>query len=200
MPRPLSTAEIADFRDRLCEAAAGIFAEKGIAGFTMRELAGRVGVSPMTPYRYFKDKDEILAAVRARAFDAFAEALEAAYAAAGDAMSRSNASGRAYVAFALAHPEAYHLMFDIAQPAQGAYPDLARAEERARATMTRHLDPLIAQGVFAGDPVLIGHVFWIMLHGAVSLKLAGKLTKDYGFEKILEAAFRALSAGFSARR
>ena len=46
----------------------------------MRQLAAELGVSPMTPYRYFEDKDAILAAVRTRAFDRFAEALELAFA------------------------------------------------------------------------------------------------------------------------
>ena len=41
----------------------------------MRQLADDLGCSPMTPYRYFRDKDAILAAVRAAAFDRFAAAL-----------------------------------------------------------------------------------------------------------------------------
>ena len=49
---------------------------------TIRQLAQAIGVSPMTPYGYFKDKDAILAAVRARAFDRHADALEKAFAAA----------------------------------------------------------------------------------------------------------------------
>ena len=36
----------------------------------MRMLAAELGVSAMTPYRYFKDKDEILSAIRARALAA----------------------------------------------------------------------------------------------------------------------------------
>ena len=79
MPKPLSTAEIADFRERLCDAAERLFAEHGAEAVTIRQLAAAVGVSSMTPYRYFKDKDAILAAVRARAFDRHAEALEHAY-------------------------------------------------------------------------------------------------------------------------
>ena len=43
-----------------------LFAEHGVEAVTMRQLAAALGVSPMTPYRYFKDKDAILAAVRAR--------------------------------------------------------------------------------------------------------------------------------------
>ncbi|QJX03351.1 TetR/AcrR family transcriptional regulator [Alcanivorax sp. IO_7] len=49
----------------------------------MRQIAAEMGVSPMTPYRYFRDKDEILALVRAAAFNQFAENLERAVRAAG---------------------------------------------------------------------------------------------------------------------
>jgi len=53
-----------------------LFAEHGPEAVTMRQLAAELGCSPMTPYRYFRDKDEILAAVRASAFDRFSDALE----------------------------------------------------------------------------------------------------------------------------
>lgn len=198
MPRPLSTAEIEDFRDRLCEAATQIFAERGTAGFTMRELANRVGVSPMTPYRYFRDKDEILAAVRARAFDAFSAALETAFATGKDVTARTAGAGRAYIDFAFAHPEAYHLMFDILHDVEGRYPDLARAEERARATMTRHIHPLVDAGILHGDPVLIGHVYWTALHGAVMLKLSGKLSEEYDFDVVVNEAMRVITLGYSS--
>ena len=84
MPRNLSPADIADFRERLCNAAERLFAEHGVEAVTMRQLADAIGVSPMTPYRYFKDKDAILAAARARAFDRHADALEQAYEASRD--------------------------------------------------------------------------------------------------------------------
>ena len=63
MPRVLSDTDVADFRDRLCEAAERLFAEKGPDAVTMRQLASELGVSPMTPYRYFKDKDAVFEAV-----------------------------------------------------------------------------------------------------------------------------------------
>ena len=93
MPRVLTTTDLADFREKLIAAATKIFADKGREGFTMRELASELGVSAMTPYRYFKDKDEILAAVRADAFDRFADALEGAFSIGGDAGTRGQAVG-----------------------------------------------------------------------------------------------------------
>ncbi len=79
MPKTLNPEEIAAFRDRLCDIAERLFAERGADAVTVRELATELGVSPMTPYRYFADKDAMLAAVRARAFDRFAAVMEAAF-------------------------------------------------------------------------------------------------------------------------
>lgn len=178
MPRVLTDSDVADFRDRLCDAATRLFDAKGPDGFTMRELANELGVSAMTPYRYFKDKDAILAAVRARAFNRFADALEKAFADATGVAEKSAAVARAYVDFAFGEPAAYRLMFDLSQPDESAYPELVAANIRARATMSDHVRGLVAQGMLEGDPDLIGHVFWASLHGAVVLRLAGKLGAD----------------------
>ncbi|HEY2071263.1 MAG TPA: TetR/AcrR family transcriptional regulator [Rhizomicrobium sp.] len=199
MPRALSATDVEDFRDRLCDAATKIFAEKGLSGFTMRELASAIGVSAMTPYRYFKDKEDILAAVRARAFDSFADVMEAAFASVStDPIAKANAAGEAYIRFAFENPQSYHLMFEVNQAEDGAYPDLTRAADRAKATLTQHIHPLVERGLLHGDPELLGYVFWAALHGVVSLKLADKLEPPkYGFENVRDELFRALTFGLA---
>jgi len=189
MPRALSPSEIEDFRERLCEVATRIFAEKGAEGFSMRQLATELSVSPMTPYRYFKDKDEILAVVRARAFDQFSDALEQAYDSGTNPIERSTAVGLGYETFARSHPEAYKLMFDVSQPNEKNYPDLVRAGERARKTLTRHLEGLRDAGLIKGDPLLIGTIVWSAMHGALMLQLAGKLPPEYDFARIRNEIF-----------
>jgi AcrR family transcriptional regulator len=198
MPRALSPSEIEDFRDRLCEAATRIFAEKGADGFTMRQLATELSVSPMTPYRYFKDKDDILAAVRARAFDQFAETLENAYDSGSTPGERSLAVGRGYETFARNHPEAYKLIFDVSQPSEQNYPDLVRAGQRARRTLTRHLEGLRDAGLIKGDPLLIGTVVWSAMHGALMLQLAGKLPPEYDFARIRDEIFGIIANAYGA--
>lgn len=199
MPRVLTKADLADFRGKLIAAATRIFAEKGREGFTMREVAAELGVSAMTPYRYFKDKDEILAAVRANAFERFADALETAFALDGDAQARSGSVGDAYIRFAFNESASYRLMFDMAQPDEANYPELVHATARARRTMTDYVRALIAAGLIEGDPVLIGHVYWAALHGAIVLQLAGKLDAECDFETLSREAFRAMSVGFAPR-
>jgi AcrR family transcriptional regulator len=184
LPRVLTEEALGEFRERLVDAAERLFAVHGLDAVTMRQLAAELGVSPMTPYRYFADKDAILAAVRTRAFNRHAEALEAAFDAGLDPFQRAAAVGQAYLDFALTHPEAYKLMFDVKQPSADAYPELVAAGERSRATMTAHVKLMIDSGVLTGDPDLIGHMFWSALHGAIQLQLAGMLSPPFEAEAL----------------
>jgi AcrR family transcriptional regulator len=198
MPRNLSSDEIEDFRGRLCAVAERLFAERGLAAVTMRELARELGVSAMTPYRYFADKEAILAAVRARAFDAFAAALETAASRPGNAAERADAVGRAYLDFGFSQPHAYRLMFDLSQPDDGRYPELDRAGQRARRTMTGYMEALVAGGFLAGDPEMLGQIFWAMVHGLVVLQLAGKLDPKPDFATLHRTAMSLLARGAHA--
>jgi len=199
VPRNLSKAEVEAFRARLCAVAQKRFAKQGIDGVSMRQLADALGCSPMTPYRYFRNKEEILAAVRAAAFDRFASALEeAARKTQGDLRAGGLAMGEAYIRFALGDPEAYRLMFDMAQPHPDRYPDLVRASARARHMMSAALEALVEAGIFVGDAKLLGYVFWATLHGLVVLHLAGKLPEKPDFRTIQQEAMRLLVAGARA--
>ena len=196
MPRNLSSAEVDAFRARLCAVAQKRFAKQGVDGVSMRQLADALGCSPMTPYRYFRNKEEILAAVRAAAFDRFASALEeAARKTRGDLRAGGQAMGEAYIRFALGSPDAYRLMFDLSQPHPDRYPELVRASARARHMMSAALEALVKAGIFVGDPQLLGYVFWATMHGLVVLHLAGKLPKKPDFRTIQREAMRLLVAG-----
>jgi AcrR family transcriptional regulator len=194
MPRVLSDTDVADFRERLCEAAERLFAERGPDAVTMRQLAAELGVSPMTPYRYFEDKEDILAAVRTTGFNRFAEALETARR--NDVSAVGTAVGEAYIAFALGHPHAYKLMFDFNQPHVEKYPELVAAMQRSQKTMTTHVEDALRAGRMEGDPQELGLIFWAAIHGIVVLELAGMLPPGHvpqlfrGMDKALRRGVR----------
>ncbi|HKP91239.1 MAG TPA: TetR/AcrR family transcriptional regulator [Thermoleophilaceae bacterium] len=50
-------------RERIVEAALGVVARDGLDALSMRRLAQELDVWPMSVYRYFRDKDELLDAV-----------------------------------------------------------------------------------------------------------------------------------------
>ena len=195
MPRTLKREDIASFRERLCDAAEALFAAQGPEGVTMRELADAVGVSAMTPYRYFKDKDAILAAVRARVFNRFADAMEAAYARL--AQTGGFRPDTAYLDFALANRDAYRIMFDVNQPTASRYPELVKAMDRARSTMTSGWKELARTGKFKGDVESVGRQIWAAMHGAIMLELSGLLRPPHTARDIGMAAIRSLSKAFT---
>src|SRR5438067_6768492 len=54
-------------RERILEAAAELAGRDGLDALSMRRLAQELDVWPMSVYRYFRDKDELLDAVVGRA-------------------------------------------------------------------------------------------------------------------------------------
>lgn len=176
MSRPLSDDDLARFQTQLCDVAERLFAEHGAENVSMRQIAGALGVSPMTPYRYFANREEILTAVRIRGFERFAAALESAYAGAtGDSDAKAVAAGHAYLAFAFAQPNTYRLMFEHRQQEDADDGPLGRAVARARATLSVIGDDLVARGVPEAEARGAEALIWSALHGAAALELAGTM-------------------------
>ncbi len=176
MARELSSDELRSVRAEIGAAAAELYAQAGEDGITIREIAKATGRSPMGLYRYFGDREEIIAFLRAEAFDTFSDALEAAFASGTDAFARARAVGRAYLDFALEHPDEYRLMFDMRRPDDSKYPALAAASKRASETVTRHVKDLAKAGIVQqGDTAKIGASLWAAAHGVIVLYLAGRL-------------------------
>ncbi len=186
MPRAaLSEVEVEQFRDALCAVATRLFAEKGYDGVTMRALAADLGCSPMTPYRYFENKDEIFEAVRHAGFERFAVALEAARDSAAGHLARLRALCHGYVHFALEEQHAYRIMFEL-DPPRGTSP--ADPEEaRAWLVMRGAVEDAVAGGALKGNPDILAHLYWSNVHGLVALHLAGKLVLGRDLEELIEA-------------
>jgi AcrR family transcriptional regulator len=182
MPRYLTDKDIADFRSELCKVATERFARFGYEGVTMRQLAEALGCSPKTPYRYFKDKADILATVRAQAFGKFADALEAA--AKGPSTDRGRRTTEAYLNFALKNPHAYRIMFDLEAPIDEKHPELGPQAERAARYITRGAEEMAKGGIIDADPAMFGYAFWAALHGIVMLHQSGMLTHGPDYKKL----------------
>jgi AcrR family transcriptional regulator len=186
MPRYLTEQDIADFRNELCRIATERFARHGFEGVTMRQLAEALGCSPKTPYRYFKDKADILATVRAQAFAKFSDALEKAVASLTDPLDRGRAVAEAYLAFALKNPHAYRIMFDIDAPIDGNHPELGPAADRAAHHITKGAKEMAASGVIGVDPELFGWSMWAAVHGIVMLHQSGMLAHGPDYKTLAQ--------------
>ncbi len=174
--------------------AVALFAELGYEGVTLRALAAKLGVSPMTPYRYFENKEELFAMVRTEAFRRFADAQRDASNGLEDPVEALRALGRAYVRFALDEPDAYHIMFELRQAPAGTYPGLETEQARAFSYLLAAVEGVIDAGHMEGGPVHQAHFLWAQVHGLVSLHLAGKLVMGCSLEDLLPEVFAKLEA------
>lgn len=63
-------------RAEILDAAAGLFADRGVQEVSMAQIAESAGVAKGLPYHYFDSKDELLAALRERYLAEWYEASE----------------------------------------------------------------------------------------------------------------------------
>jgi len=171
----LSQDDVAEFRRRATDAATALFAEQGYGAVTMRALGAALGVSAMTPYRYFSGKDELFDLVRAEAFRQFADRLERSLAGRGGPLVRLQRLKAAYIRFATDRPDAYRIMFQLEQPDRAPSRELAAESTRAFGCLHRTVVEAVAAGELSGDALTIAHLLWANTHGLVSLHLAGRL-------------------------
>jgi AcrR family transcriptional regulator len=164
-----------NLKPALLQAAVTLIAETGPQGFTLREVARRAGVSHNAPYRHFRDKDELLAAVAAQGFERLNAAMNRAAARGTTAEERLLFCGRGYVTFALRWPQHLLVMFD--RPSfREKYPDYAQAGEQAFATLQKFIVHCQETGVLPkGNPQPLALLAWSIAHGVSKLAISGHL-------------------------
>ena len=171
-----------DLREALVAAAERLMSDKASWTFTLREVARAAGVSHNAPYNHFPDRRALLAAVAARGFDDLTSALIDALAGleAADAASRILAAARAYVAFAMARPSTYRLMFSADLAGHGDE-GLKAAGARAFAVLSDLIADGVSKGLVRTDPEgTHALAAWSLVHGLGMLALDGMVAVPSG--------------------
>ena len=108
-----------DLRNALIEESIKMINSSGEESLSMRKLAEKCGVSMAAPYAHFKNKEEMINAIKQYVEDAFVEYLEKAITGAAEAdiqgISKIEmqiiAMGNAYVSFFIDNPEYFTFLF-----------------------------------------------------------------------------------------
>jgi len=117
-----------DLRSALVDAAISVIAERGVRGFSLAEATRRLGVTTAAPYRHFTDRDDLLAAVAARALSVFAAMLSDAADTADTPAQRLAVMAGAYVKFAAQQRPLFDTIYNSGLD-KNRYPELQRACE-----------------------------------------------------------------------
>ena len=160
--------------EALLEGAVRVIAELGPAAFTLREVARRAGVSHNAPYRHFRDKDALLAAVAAQGFRELTRAMREAGERQSKALDKLKQSGLAYVAFAIRRPEHFTVMFD-APVSTSKDPEYTQASQKAFNTLVDYIRNCQEEGQLpAGNTLERALYAWSLVHGIAKLAVAGR--------------------------
>lgn len=166
-----------DLRKALLEAGEAELSESGLAGFSLRRVAARAGVSHSAPAHHFGDLAGLIDALAARGFALLLSLMEHRQkSAASDPHERLICSGLGYLDFAVAHPALFRLVFGT--PMQdGASDDLCAAAGQSYA----HLAAAVAAlpNASPDDASLRAEVlgYWSQAHGFAELLLSGHIDK-----------------------
>ena len=162
-----------EVRQAILDAAAALFVERGYAGFSLRQVAERIGYSATTIYLYFDNKDDLLFTVADEGFTRFGTQLLAA-AVANDPLARLESIGQAYLTFGLDSPAYYQLMFiergDFLVGYRGG-------ERKPRLGALDIVEQTVREGIATGlirpgSPRAYADALWAAVHGVVALHLA----------------------------
>jgi AcrR family transcriptional regulator len=162
-----------DLRAALIEAGLTLVEESGGDEVALREVARRVGVSATAVYRHFPDKNALMAALAQAGLQRLAEVQRVASDKAGGGIAGFNATGAAYVRFALDNPGLFRLVF--AHPPRPEIKGGLRAEDDAMVMLKTAAAALAPAGT---DPGIFALQSWSIAHGLAMLMLDGQITLD----------------------
>lgn len=163
-----------DLPAALADAALELVSEKGVHGFSVSEVARRVGVSSAAPYRHYESREHLLAAVALRGYQQVATTFAAAFTAAGPKPADQLAAcAGAYVRFAAEQPAMFEVLF-AAGLDKAEHPELREASNGLIATVWPIVAPLTPEGSEAQVWALIQAVVGLA-HGYSALLIDGAL-------------------------
>ncbi|BCF88748.1 MULTISPECIES: TetR/AcrR family transcriptional regulator [Paraburkholderia] len=196
------TRQKLELRTRILDAARRIVMREGFGALSMRKIADAIEYSPATLYLHFESRDAIARALCAEGYAQLLASFEPLIAI-EDAADRLKAIGRAYVAFGVAHPETYRLIFMEDPSYTGAAlvgeantdggDDADHADDKAFRLMIESIDALKADGRLPGAPdsQVCAEAFWATMHGIVALHLTCPVFPRAPLDAVVDAALVA---------
>ena len=163
-----------DLRRALLDEALRTIQRDGVEALTLRAIGLRLGVSRTALYRHFTDKRALLSAMATEGFRMLRERLVEAWGSGG--VGGFNATGVAYIRFAMAHPAHYRVMFGGFVDDAPRDEDLTREATAAFQTLVDSLVALQKEGaVRRDDPLQLARFIWSAVHGVSMLIIDGQL-------------------------
>ena len=157
-------------RQKILDAAIGLFVAEGYGNVSMRKIARKIGYTPTTIYLYFDDKADLLNQICGQTFAQLTRNLVAISKLSVSPLERLRLGLLEYVQFGLKHPNHYAIVFNASPPA-GPKQSFEKSQgEAAFDTLRESVAACMADGsIEQPNAELVSQTLWACVHGVTSL-------------------------------
>jgi AcrR family transcriptional regulator len=177
-------------KERIFSAAKTVLEQDGIPGLSMRRIAQQSGMSPMSLYRHFADKDALLNALMADGLAAW-EARVGAIRVKAPLPWLERLTDE-FLSFALEEPHRFDAAFFLPAPEARQYPgDFAAGRSPVVAMTVARIDQAKAEGLLGDRPALdVALTLSALAQGLISMHRARRFSSDAEFTALYRSVLR----------
>ena len=195
---PIST-DYEEKLDRLLGVAAEVFAEKGYHNASIRDIAGRAGVSLSGLYYYFRSKEELLFMVQDRCFRKVLTGLEERLAEARDPEERLRALVHNHVRFFAGNMAAMRVLSHEYDSLEGEYRDKIRILRRRYSEICTEILRELRRSRGGADAVPLGVVTFALFGMMNWIYTWYRPDQTVSVDRLAEHLYRLFVGGFLGR-
>lgn len=167
-----------NLRETLIQTAVRFLEKNPLEALSLRTLAAKAGVSQAAPYRHFKDRNELLAAISQQGFEIkFKFMLESFLKNREHPRELLHGCAQSYFKMGLLYPQHFKLMMTSPVCPAPEYPELEQAAGMAFGLLKKTIELCQKAGVVGpGDPYHKSMHCWAVVNGFTTLYADGRLT------------------------
>jgi AcrR family transcriptional regulator len=177
-------------KDRIFSAAKTVLEQEGLPGLSMRRIAEESGMSPMSLYRHFADKDALLNALMGDGLATWEDRVRAIRAKAP--LQWLERLTDEFLSFALEEPHRFDAAFFLPAPKARQYPDdFAAGRSPVIAMAVVKIDQAKAEGLLGDTPALdVALTLSALAQGLISMHRARRFSSDAEFSALYRSVMR----------
>ncbi|MCZ6644050.1 MAG: TetR/AcrR family transcriptional regulator [Gammaproteobacteria bacterium] len=200
MARPAYSSDVRErIETDIRQAALRLFGEHGYRNVSLRAIGRELNLSATALYRYFDNKEALLAAIRAEGFVELKSRLVEVQNTQESPLAVAREAIKVYLDFALNSRDLFSLMYEFDQAEIAEDPNVAINRRAAFAEAERLSETLLKATGLPGDPNELAHLFWIGAHGLAALAVSHQLDMGKHYDELVEPLIQTLLSRIVAR-
>jgi AcrR family transcriptional regulator len=191
--------EIQQRREQILGAARTLLFEEGFQKASVNKISKKAELSIGSIYFYFKNKEEIFAALEEEGLDILHRMIESETKDLCDGTERLRKGARVYYRFSLTHSEYFDVLnYFLSSPQIFFSDDINQTIDSKAALILRNIADTVEKGSQEGlfdcpQPGSFAVFFWASLHGLIQVrKLRGTIIENRDFESFFQYSVERL--------